>query len=134
MPARLPAMPLPRTSRVATLSLAALLAGGLAACSPESAPAPPTTPAASRTEGVSYGTIIGTRPLAVRGEAVGPNQAVEFTVRQDDGSDVQVAQANEERLQAGDRVAITRSQRTWLARASGGPSPTPQAQASSPAR
>jgi len=130
----MPATSLPRAHRLALFPLAALLAGGLAACTPENAPSAPGTPAASRVEGVSYGTIIGTRPLAVRGEATGLDQAVEFTVRQDDGSDVQLAQTNEERLQAGDRVVITRGPRTWLARAGSGSPPAPRVQASSAAR
>ncbi|MBP0444388.1 glycine zipper 2TM domain-containing protein [Roseomonas sp. SSH11] len=122
-----------------------------------------------RTAAVSYGTIVGTRPVTVRGEggstigtaagavaggvagsfiggdprsnilgglggalvgglagnaigsAVSTGQAAEFTVREDTGGDFQVVQTNEEGLQAGDRVVISRGDRTRISRAAGGP-------------
>jgi outer membrane lipoprotein SlyB len=131
MPARLPAPLILYAGGVALLALAAVLA----ACAPESTPVASGTPAATRIAGASYGTIIGTRPLAVRGEGAGNGsrqdpglaQAVEFTVREDDGTDVQIAQTNEERLQAGDRVVIARGDPTRVARAGGGSSPMAQA-------
>ncbi|WP_235924976.1 hypothetical protein [Roseomonas harenae] len=131
MPARLPAPPILYAGGAALLALAAVLA----ACAPESTPVAAGTPAVTRIAGASYGTIIGTRPLAVRGEGAGNGshqdpglaQAVEFTVREDDGADVQIAQTNEERLQAGDRVVIARGDRTRVVRAGGGSSPVAQA-------
>ena len=148
----------------------ALLAGGVSACAPQDTGAVYSTGALGRTAMVSYGTIVGTRPVTVRGNGSGvgtvagavaggvagsfiggdprsnvlgglggallgglagnaigsgvsSGQAAEFTVREDTGGDFQVVQTNEEGLQAGDRVVISRGDRTRLSRAAGGPPP-----------
>lgn len=49
--------------------------------------------------------------------------AIEFVVREDRGGDIAVVQTNEEGLQAGDRVLITRGDRVRLSRAADGPPP-----------
>jgi outer membrane lipoprotein SlyB len=118
---------------------------------------------------VSYGTIVGTRPVQVAGSSgagalggaaagglagsfiggdwrsnvlagiggaiigglagsavergVTGGTAIEFIVREDRGGDIAVVQTNEEALQAGDRVVITRGDRVRLSRAAGGPPP-----------
>ena len=149
----------------------AVLAGGVAACAPQQTGGTYTAAAIGRTAAVSYGTIVGTRPVTVRGNGSGLGtaagavaggvagsfiggdprsnvlgglggallgglagnalgsgvstaQAVEFTVREDTGGDFQTVQTNEEGLQAGDRVVISRGDRTRLSRAAGGPPPT----------
>jgi len=99
---------------------ALLLAATLAACSPPpSAPAP----AAARAEGggAAQGTVLAARPLGARGAApqAGIAGEAEFTVRDDSGADLQVAQADAEGLRAGDRVAIARGDRTRLTRLAG---------------
>lgn len=150
---------------------AILIAGGLSACAPRETGEVYSPAAVGRTAAVSYGTIVGTRPVTIRGSGGGvgtvagavaggvagsfiggdprsnvlgglggallgglagnaigsgasSGQAVEFTVREDTGGDFQVVQTNEEGLQAGDRVVISRGDRTRLARAAGGPPPT----------
>jgi outer membrane lipoprotein SlyB len=150
---------------------AALVAGGLSACAPRETGGVYSAAAIGRTAAVSYGTIVGTRPVTVRGGGGGlgtvagavaggvagsfvggdprsnvlgglggallgglagnalgsgasSGQAVEFTVREDTGGDFQVVQTNEDGLQAGDRVVISRGDRTRLARAAGGPPPS----------
>lgn len=159
----------------ATLA-AALLAGGLSACAPQDTGGVYSTAAIGRTAAVSYGTIVGTRPVTVRGggsglgtaagavaggvagsfiggdprsnvlgglggallgglagnaigSGVSTGQAVEFTVREDTGGDFQVVQTNEEGLQAGDRVVVSRGDRTRISRAAGGPPPAAAYQA-----
>ncbi|NKE44568.1 glycine zipper 2TM domain-containing protein [Roseomonas frigidaquae] len=119
---------------------------------------------------VSYGTIVGSRPVQVAGGGSGigtvggavaggiagsfiggdtrsnllaglggallgglagsaveggmtRGTAIEFVVREDRGGDIAVVQTNEEGLQAGDRVVITRGDRVRLSRAAGGPPP-----------
>ncbi|MBU8540520.1 glycine zipper 2TM domain-containing protein [Roseomonas tokyonensis] len=119
---------------------------------------------------VSYGTIVGSRPVQVAGGGSGVGTvggavaggiagsfiggdtrsnllaglggallgglagsaveggltrgtAIEFIVREDNGGDIAVVQTNEEGLQAGDRVVISRSDRVRLSRAAGGPPP-----------
>ena len=148
----------------------ALLAGGLSACAPQDTGGVYNAAAIGRTAMVSYGTIVGTRPVTVRGNGSGlgtaagavaggvagsfiggdtrsnvlgglggaligglagnaigsgvsTGQAVEFTVREDTGGDFQVVQTNEEGLQAGDRVVVSRGDRTRISRAAGGPPP-----------
>lgn len=53
-----------------------------------------------------------------RGAASG--SAVEFVVREDGGGDFAVVQTNEEGLQVGDRVVVSRGDRVRLSRAAGG--------------
>ena len=119
---------------------------------------------------VSYGTIVGTRPVNVQGGGTGigavggavaggvagsfiggdwrsnalaglggalvgglagnaiergvsSGTAIEFVVREDQGADIAVVQTNEEGLQVGDRVVVTRGDRVRLSRAAGGPPP-----------
>ena len=50
---------------------AALLAGGLSACAPQDTGGVYSTAAIGRTASVSYGTIVGTRPVTVRGGGSG---------------------------------------------------------------
>ena len=149
---------------------AALLAGGLSACAPQDTGGVYSAATIGRSAMVSYGTIVGTRPVTVRGSGSGigtaagavaggvagsfiggdprsnvlgglggaligglagnaigssasTGQAVEFTIREDTGGDFQVVQTNEEGLQAGDRVVISRGDRTRISRAAGGPPP-----------
>ncbi|SHI55930.1 hypothetical protein SAMN02745194_00582 [Roseomonas rosea] len=116
MKARSPAVPL----LLAALAIS-LLGAGLLACAPQgtsgdASPAPATT--AGKAEAASRGTVIGTRPLLVRGEGLGMGPAsapriarssfteIEITVRSDSGQDLQFVQANPEALRAGDRVTI----------------------------
>ncbi len=153
--------------------VAALLA--LVAVVPACAPANTGTTVTARQLGqaahVSYGTIVGTRPVQVQGSAglgtvggavaggvagsfIGGDvrsnllaglggailgglagsaaergltggTATEFIVREDRGGDIAVVQTNEQALQAGDRVVITRSDRVRLSRAADGPVPQP---------
>ncbi|HQU01246.1 MAG: hypothetical protein B7Z78_02075 [Rhodospirillales bacterium 20-60-12] len=67
--------------------------------------------------GAIGGAIVG----GLVGNAVGTSatsgQAVEFIIRQDDGTTISVVQTNELQLQPGDRVQIIRGNRTRLARA-----------------
>lgn len=135
----------PRPFRPAVLRAAlaaALLAGGLSACARQETGAVHGRAASGRTAAVSYGTILGTRPVTMRGDGGSPGgvlpggvaghavgsgassgRAAEFTVREDRGGDFQVLQTDEEGLRDGDRVVISRGDRTRLSRASGGPPP-----------
>jgi outer membrane lipoprotein SlyB len=119
---------------------------------------------------VSYGTIVGSRPVQVQGGGTGvgtiggaaaggiagsfiggdwrsralaglggalvgglagtavergasSGHAIEFIVREDRGGDIAVVQTNEEGLQVGDRVVVTRGDRVRLSRAAGAPPP-----------
>ncbi|WP_226381385.1 outer membrane lipoprotein [Falsiroseomonas ponticola] len=69
------------------------------------------------------GAILGGLAGTAIERGVTQGQAVEFIVRQDRGGDIAVVQTNEEGLQAGDRVVITRGDRVRLSRAAGGPVP-----------
>ncbi len=60
---------------------------------------------------------------------VGSGQAIEFIVREDRGGDIAVVQTNEDDLQVGDRVVVSRGDRTRLSRAAGN---TPSAAAQNP--
>lgn len=60
--------------------------------------------------------------------------ATEFVVREDRGGDIAVVQTNEEGLQPGDRVAISRSDRVRLARVAPGAAPAPAGVSGSSAR
>ncbi|HWL82987.1 MAG TPA: glycine zipper 2TM domain-containing protein [Roseomonas sp.] len=155
-----------RLGRVALSVL--LLSGTVAACAPQQTGTSYSPAALGRTASVSYGTIIGTRPVEIQGSGSGVGtaagavaggvagsfiggdwrsnalaglggavlgglagnaigrgttggQAVEFFIREDQGGDISVVQTNEEGLQAGDRVAISRGDRTRITRAAGGP-------------
>ena len=147
-----------------------LLAGGLAACAPQQTGSTYSANAMGRAAYVSYGTIVGLRPVRVQGngggagtaagavaggvagsfiggdwrsnalaglggaivgglagnaigQGVSSTNAVEFYVREDRGGDISVVQTNEENLQMGDRVVISRGDRTRLSRAAGAPPP-----------
>ena len=67
--------------------------------------------------GALLGGLAGT--AAERGLSSG--NAIEFVVREDRGGDIAVVQTNEEALQVGDRVVVTRGDRVRLSRAAGGP-------------
>lgn len=161
------------SSRLIPLLAALGLAAALPACAP--AYTGGTLPAyqLGSAAHVSYGTIVGTRPVRVAGGQSGigtvggavaggiagsfiggdwrsnalagiggallgglagsaieggarSGNAIAFVVREDRGGDIEVVQTNEEGLQAGDRVVISRSDRVRLSRAAGGPV-TPQA-------
>jgi outer membrane lipoprotein SlyB len=148
MLARHPAISILRAGLIATL-----LAVGPAGCGPQNSDTAHSPADPGRTSAATYGTIIGTpRPLVVRGQggklggtalaglagnatgqAASTGQAVEFTVREDAGTELQVVQTNEEGLRAGDRVVISRGDRTRLSRAAGGPPPAaPQSALSRP--
>ncbi|HZF75815.1 MAG TPA: hypothetical protein VE033_08300, partial [Acetobacteraceae bacterium] len=47
--------------------------------------------------------------------------AIEFIVREDQGGDIAVVQTNEDALQVGDRVFLSRGDRVRIARAAGQP-------------
>lgn len=68
------------------------------------------------------GAVVGGVAGAVAGNAVeksvSTGQAMEFIIRQDDGSTVSVVQTNEENFHPGDRVVLTRGARTHIAHAS----------------
>ena len=71
--------------------------------------------------GAIVGGIAGN---AIERSATG-GTATEFVVREDRGGDIAVVQTNEEGLQPGDRVAISRSDRVRLARVGNGAPPPP---------
>jgi outer membrane lipoprotein SlyB len=75
------------------------------------------------------GAIVGGLAGNAIGQGVTRGTAIEFVVRQDNGADIAVVQTNEEGLQVGDRVVITRGDRVRLSRAAGGP---PQGMAGAP--
>jgi outer membrane lipoprotein SlyB len=66
------------------------------------------------------GAILGGLAGSAIERGVTQGQAVEFIVRVDRGGDIAVVQTNEEGLQVGDRVVITRGDRVRLSRAAGG--------------
>ncbi len=69
------------------------------------------------------GAILGGLAGTAIERGVTQGNAIEFIVRQDRGGDIAVVQTNEDGLQAGDRVVITRGDRVRLSRAAGGPVP-----------
>ena len=71
--------------------------------------------------GAIVGGIAGT---AIERSATG-GTATEFVVREERGGDIAVVQTNEEGLQVGDRVAISRSDRVRLSRVTAGAAPPP---------
>lgn len=69
--------------------------------------------------GIGGAIIGGIAGSAIERGATG-GTAVEFVVREDRGGDIAVVQTNEEGLQVGDRVMVTRGDRVRLSRAAGG--------------
>jgi outer membrane lipoprotein SlyB len=69
------------------------------------------------------GAILGGLAGSAVERGVTTGTAIEFFVREDRGGDIAVTQTNEEGLQVGDRVVITRGDRVRLSRAAGGPPP-----------
>lgn len=69
------------------------------------------------------GAIIGGLVGSAVERGVSQGQAIQFFVREDRGGDIAVVQTNEEALQVGDRVVITRGARVQISRAAGGPGP-----------
>jgi outer membrane lipoprotein SlyB len=153
--------------RPAVVALALLAA--VPACAPRNTGTTVPAAALGGAAAVSYGTIVGTRPVTVQGGGSGvgtlggaaaggvagsfiggdprsnilgalggaliggiagtaaerglsSGNAIEFIIREDGRGDIAVVQTNEEGLQAGDRVVITRGDRVRLSRAAG---PTP---------
>lgn len=151
---------------IAALALVAALPG----CAPQQTGSTINAGMLGSAAYVSYGTIVGTRPVQVSGGNTGvgavggavaggiagsfiggdvrsnvlaglggallgglagsalegglsSGTAIEFVVREDRGGDIAVVQTNEEGLQAGDRVVISRGDRVRLSRAAGGPPP-----------
>lgn len=149
---------------IAALALVAALPG----CAPRATGSSVSAASLGSAAYVSYGTIVGSRPVQVQGSGGGlgtvggavaggiagsfiggdvrsnllaglggaliggiagsameggltRGTAIEFIVREDRASDIAVVQTNEEGLQAGDRVVITRSDRVRLSRAAGAP-------------
>lgn len=140
------------------------------ACAPANTGSTVSTRSLGGAASVSFGTIVGSRPVQVQGggsgigavggavaggiagSAIGggwrgpalaglggallgglagnaiergvtSGSAIEFIVREDRGGDIAVVQTNEEGLQVGDRVVITRGDRVRLSRAAGSPGP-----------
>ncbi|WP_237217621.1 outer membrane lipoprotein, partial [Falsiroseomonas oryziterrae] len=75
------------------------------------------------------GAILGGLAGSALERGMTQGTAVEFIVREDQGGDIAVVQTNEEGLQVGDRVVVSRGDRVRLSRAAGGPAPgfAPQA-------
>jgi outer membrane lipoprotein SlyB len=153
---------------LAALALLALIP----ACAPRETGSTVPSAALGGQAYVSYGTIVGSRPVQVRGSGgigtvggavaggiagsfiggdtrsnllgalggavlgglaggaaergVTGGQAIEFIVREDGRGDVAIVQTNEDELQVGDRVVITRGDRVRLARAAGPAPGAPQ--------
>lgn len=156
---------------VAALAALALAGGVVSACAPAQTGATYSSAGLGRAASVSYGTIVGMRPVQVSGgqgsgvgtlagaaaggvagsfiggdtrsnilaglggallgglagsaveRGVTSGTAIEFFVREDRGGDIAVVQTNEDGLQVGDRVVISRGDRTRISRAAGGPPP-----------
>jgi outer membrane lipoprotein SlyB len=156
----------PVVSLCAALALVALVP----ACAPQNTGSTVSARALGGAASVSYGTIVGSRPVQVQGGGTGvgtlggaaaggiagsfvggdwrsralmglggavlggvagtaaerglsSGTAIEFIVREDRGGDIAVVQTNEEALQVGDRVVITRGDRVRLSRAAGAGAP-----------
>lgn len=157
------------SGRAAALCAALALAAALPACAPQQTGSTVTASGLGRAASVSYGTIVGMRPVQVAGRAPGgvgtvagaaaggiagsfiggdwrsnalagiggalaggiagsaiegglsAGTAIEFIVREDQGGDISVVQTNEDALQVGDRVFLSRGERTRIARAAGQP-------------
>jgi len=158
------------TQRLIPAIAALALVVTLPACAPQQTGSTVRAGTLGSAASVSYGTIVGSRPVQVAsgGSGIGTvggavaggiagsfiggdtrsnllaglggallgglagsaveggmtrGTAIEFVVREDRGGDIAVVQTNEEGLQAGDRVVITRGDRVRLSRAAGGPPP-----------
>jgi outer membrane lipoprotein SlyB len=157
------------SGRAAALCAAFVLAAALPACAPQQTGSTVTASGLGRAASVSYGTIVGMRPVQVAGRAPGgvgtvagaaaggiagsfiggdwrsnalagiggalagglagsaieggisSGTAIEFIVREDQGGDIAVVQTNEDALQVGDRVFLSRGDRVRIARAAGQP-------------
>lgn len=163
------------TKLAPALAALAVLAA-VPACAPANTGSTVSARALGGAAAVSYGTIVGTRPVTVQGggsgvgtlggaaaggvagsfiggdprsnilgalggaliggiagtaaeRQLGSGSAIEFIIREDGRGDIAVVQTNEEGLQAGDRVVITRGDRVRLSRAAG---PTPGTAAGAP--
>jgi outer membrane lipoprotein SlyB len=160
-----------RASRPLLPLLAALaLVAAVPACAPASTGSTVSARGLGGAANVSYGTIVGSRPVQVAGsqsgigtvggalaggiagsaigggwrgpalaglggallgglagtaveQGVTRGNAIEFIVREDRGGDIAVVQTNEDSLQVGDRVVISRGDRVRLSRAAGAPPP-----------
>jgi outer membrane lipoprotein SlyB len=158
-----------RPSRTVLPLLAALaLIGTMPACAPANTGSTVSARSLGSAASVSFGTIVGSRPVQVAGsnsgigavggavaggiagsaigggwrgpalaaiggalvgglagsaveQGVTRGNAIEFVVREDRGGDIAVVQTNEEGLQVGDRVVISRGDRVRLSRAAGAP-------------
>lgn len=66
--------------------------------------------------GAVGGAIIGGIAGTAVERGVSQGNAMEFIIREDDGQTISVVQTDEERLQPGDRVVLTRGARTRIAR------------------
>jgi outer membrane lipoprotein SlyB len=156
--------------RLLPLAAALALIAVVPACAPANTAGTVPSSALGTAASVSFGTIVGSRPVQVTGSntglgtvggavaggvvgstiggdwrartlagvggallgglaggaverGAGSGQAVEFVVREDRGGDIAVVQTNEDALQVGDRVMISRGDRVRLSRAAGGPPP-----------
>jgi outer membrane lipoprotein SlyB len=154
------------TRTLIPLFAALTLVGLTPACAPANTGSTVSARALGGAAHVSYGTIVGSRPVRVAGTSTGvgalggaaaggiagsfiggdwrsnalagiggaivgglagnaiergvtQGQAIEFIVREDRGGDIAVVQTNEEGLQVGDRVVVTRGDRVRLSRAAG---------------
>ncbi|WP_338665872.1 hypothetical protein VQH23_11970 [Pararoseomonas sp. SCSIO 73927] len=104
----------PRASSPAgRLAALAVLLTPLAACGPEPAAPPPATPSAGGAS-PARGTVLATRPAVLR---EGGGTAVEITVRAEAGTELQVIQADDGGLKAGDRVTVLPGSPTRLSQA-----------------
>lgn len=159
------------STRLLPVAAALALLAAVPACAPANTGNTVSAGALGGAAHVSYGTIVGSRPVQVAGQGGGvgtvggavaggvagsfiggdwrsnalaglggallgglagsaiergvtQGTAIEFIVREDRGSDIAVVQTNEEGLQVGDRVVISRGDRVRLSRAAGGPPPT----------
>jgi outer membrane lipoprotein SlyB len=159
--------PMRPTKTLVPLMAALALAAALPACAPANTGSTVSARALGGAAAVSFGTIVGSRPVQVAGtnsgigtiggaaaggiagsfiggdwrsnalagiggaiigglagsaveRGVTGGSAIEFIVREDRGGDIAVVQTNEEGLQVGDRVVISRGDRVRLSRAAGG--------------
>jgi len=159
----------PTKSLLPMLGALALIAA-VPACAPQNTGSTVSARSLGGAASVSFGTIVGSRPVTVAGggsgigtlggaaaggiagsfiggdwrsnalagiggallgglagtaveRGVSSGTAIEFIVREDRGNDIAVVQTNEEALQVGDRVVISRGDRVRLSRAAGNAPP-----------